>query len=52
MEKMFMNPVTGSVDTMENWAKDYLENTELWKENDLYNLIEVKKDSNNNWVEA
>jgi hypothetical protein len=29
-EKLFMNPMTGSVDTLENWQAEFAADKELW----------------------
>lgn len=41
--KYYMNPHTGSVDTLDGWFPFTLENSKL---------IEVKKDDNGDWVEV
>jgi hypothetical protein len=49
-EKYLMNPVTGSVDTEENWLAE----KESWKnaEEEMSSLVEVEKDDNGDWVEV
>lgn len=49
MEKMFMNPKTGSVAPWSEWAHDQAQ-LNLPKE-DLETLIEVVEDKNGEWVE-
>ena len=49
-QKMYMNPFTGSVDTMENWIADSKE----WEGNrqaQLDSLVEVVRDGGE-WIEA
>lgn len=41
MEKFYMNPVTGSVDTKDGWYPE-----------DIITLIEVVKDKEGFWVEV
>jgi len=43
MKTNYMNPDTGSVDTLDGWFPNTLENS---------NLIQVKKDDDGNWVEV
>ena len=53
-ETLYMNPLTGSVDTLENWKLDYIKNPESWNSgDDLENLIEVEWDTDENcWQEV
>lgn len=57
-EKLYMNPKTGSVDTLENWKIDTIE---FCKAHDmdlsmidveLAQLVEVVKDEAGDWIEA
>lgn len=55
MNKFFMNPETGSVDTWENWVED----SKTWDSDScasiadqLNSLIEVEKDENGDWTEV
>lgn len=50
-EEMFMNPMTGSVDTWENWILDS-KNWEGDIEAQLATLIQVKRDKDGSWIEA
>ncbi len=45
--EMLMNPMTGSVDTAENWACEIEDNS-----SDFETLIEVAKDEGESWVEV
>jgi hypothetical protein len=52
MENKFMNPVTGSIDSWENWVQDQKEmGDEIFPVSDLEKLIEVEfKDGD--WIEV
>ena len=50
-EVMLMNPVSGSVDTLENWISDS-ENWEGDIQAQLDSLTEVVKDSDGSWIES
>lgn len=55
MEKFFMNPETGSVDTWENWVADSAEwdsDSDLSIQDQLNSLIEVEKDEDGSWIEV
>ena len=59
MATMLMNPVTGSVDTLEGWKADFEAIAEedraaLWGGESFEDagLVEVVKDENGDWVEA
>lgn len=45
MEKTYMNPNTGSVDTMDGWGYDLEEAL-------AEGLVEVVRDSNGDWIKA
>lgn len=53
-EILFMNPVTGSVDSYENWVADILiwDDSEMTIAEQLATLVPVEKDQDGNWVES
>ena len=55
MEKMLMNPATGSVATLEEWKADFESMTaEEWggETFESAGLVEVVQDENGDWIEA
>ena len=48
LEDMYMNPQTGSVDTMANWETD--QRAEGWDIDDLKTLVKVVNDDSVNWI--
>ena len=55
MEKMLMNPATGSVATLEEWKADFESMTaEEWggETFECAGLVEVVQNENGDWIEA
>ena len=55
MEKMLMNPATGSVATLKEWKDDFESMTaEEWggETFESAGLVEVVQDENGDWIEA